>query len=385
MGVISFFKDIFSKNSQYAIIQEKYSTELTLRLNVIVIQSGINLIASALSKCEFQTVMQNQIVKGSEYYLWNVAPNKHQNKVQFLQKLISTLVWENEALIIEHNGELYIADSFNRDEKALYQDVFRNVTIKNLTLKKTFSEKDVMYLTYNDENITSLLNSLLNGYQKLISMSMAKYKRAGGRKGVVESGLQPQNSKEWNDALSDLYGDKFKKYFNEENALVVLPSGQKYTEISGEGSKKSTSDVTDIVNLTNEVYSQVGRALRIPPSLLKGENSNLEDAVNNMLTFAVDPFAELLQAEIIAKRYGVENYVNGNYLKIRTNGIKHIDPFDKAVQADKYIADSVYNADEIRIFNGDLPLNTKESQEYVRTKNYETVKGGEKNGSSEHE
>lgn len=383
MGLLNFFRDIFSRNSKYSIIQEQYSTELTLRLNVLAIQSGINLIASALSKCEFQTVIQNKIYKGTEYYLWNIAPNKHQNKVQFLQKLVSTLIWENEVLIIEHGGELYIADSFNRKEKAFYTDVFENVSIRNLSLKKSFSERDVMYLTYNDENMTALLNSLLKGYQKLISMSMAKYKRAGGRKGVVESGLIPSNSTEWNEALSDLYGDKFKKYFNEENALVVLPSGQKYTEISGEGSKKSTSDVTDIINLTNEVYSQVGRVLRISPSLLKGENADLKSAVDNMLTFAVDPFAELLQTEIISKRYGADAFVNGNYLKIKTNRIKHIDPFSVAVQADKYIADSIYNADEIRTSLGDLPLNTKESQEYVRTKNYESVKGGEKNRSEQ--
>lgn len=374
MGIIDVFR---KRKTKIDIAVTESEQELRLALNFFAIQSAINIIASSLANCEFETVEDLQKVKKSEYYLWNIEPNPNQNKVQFLSKLVNELIWHNECLIIENRGYLYIADSFAQKESALYSSEFTNVTIKNLTLKKKFSAKDVLYLTYNDEDITALLNALLNGYRNLITMSMGKYKRAGGRKAVVESGLNPQQDEAWNKALADLYGDKFKKFFENENALVVMPTGQKYNEISGESARKSASDVTDIINLTNEVISQVGRAFKVSPSLLKGEIADLEQAMESTFTFAVKPIVELLEAEIIRKRYGFEQFNDGTFLQINTGNIRYFNPFSVADKADKLIADSVYNPDEIRVKFGEVPLNTKSSTEYVRTKNYEKAEGGE--------
>lgn len=374
MGIL---KDLFARRTTIELALAESSEELTLAQNYFAIQTAVSLIAANLANCEFQTLHAGKVVKEDEYYLWNIRPNQKQNKVEFLNKVIQKLVWNNECLIVEIKGELYVADSFSVQKYALYPDVYTNVVVGDLTLTRSFSESDVLYMKLNDQNITALLNGLLAGYKRLLSMAMAKYKRAGGRKGLVKSGIMPQQTEEWNKALADLYGERFKKYFTEENALVVLPKGQEYTEISGEGSKKSTSDVVDIINLKDEVYTEVGRAFRIHPSLLRGNVADVSGALEYTLTYAVKPFAELLQTEIIAKRYGVQEYKRGNYLFINTSRIRYIDPFAVAEKADKLIADSVYNADEIRVRFGDVPLNTEASTAYIRTKNYEAVEGGE--------
>lgn len=378
MGIL---KELFKRRTTVELALAESSEELTLAQNYFAVQTAISLIAANLANCEFQTLYAGKCIKEDEYYLWNIRPNNKQTKVEFLTKIVSKLVWNNECLIVELPGGLYVADSFSRKSYALYPDTFTNVVVGDLTLTRAFSEDDVLHMTLNDQNITALLNGLLAGYKRLLSMAMAKYKRAGGRKGVVSSGLIPQNDEAWNKALADLYGERFKTYFTEENALVVLPKGQEYTEISGEGSKKSTSDVVDIINLKDEVYTEVGRAFRIHPSLLKGNLADVSGAMEYTLTYAVKPFAELLQNEIIAKRYGAKEYKRGSYLFINTSRIRYIDPFAVAEKADKLLADSVYNADEIRVRFGDVPLNTKASQEYIRTKNYESVDGGEKNES----
>ena len=82
----------------------------------------VNKIANALTKCEFKTYIGNKEVKGKEYYIWNVAPNKNQNAAAFLTKLIGNLYGNNEAHVIEQNGELDAAASGAKEEKTTRED-----------------------------------------------------------------------------------------------------------------------------------------------------------------------------------------------------------------------------------------------------------------------
>jgi hypothetical protein len=97
--------------------------------------------------------------------------------------------------------------------------------------------------------------------------------------------------------------------------------------------------------------------------------------MDELLTFCIDPMADLIQAEINRKRYGKKAFLSGTYLRIDTTCIKHIDIFDVATSADKLISDSLYNVDELRQKLGDAPINTWWSKRYVLTKNYEPVYG----------
>ncbi len=63
-------------------------------------------------------------MKKAEYYLWNVEPNRNQNSSAFLTKLIGKLYRNNEALVIESNGQLLVADSFEKVKYALYDYTF---------------------------------------------------------------------------------------------------------------------------------------------------------------------------------------------------------------------------------------------------------------------
>lgn len=384
MKIIDFFRSFFSRKSNKMTV-ESSSLETTLKNTFFAIQTGVNLISAALTNCEFQTVINGKETKKEDYYLLNIRPNPKQNKAEFISKLVDSLFWSNEVLIVQERDYLWIADSFTRDDSsALFSTVYKNVTINGMRMQKTYRSEDVIHLTLNNTDMMQLLVSLMNGYGQLIDMATGKYKRAGGRKGVLKNGQSPQGDKEWKAKLDDLYNNRFKHYFEDENALIVLQNGQEYTEISGEGSKKSTSDVTDIINLTGQEYNAVGRAMRIPPSLLAGEHTDLKDAENFALTYALKPLVEQLQTEATAALYKKSGFINGSYIKINTSCIKYIDLFGAAVSADKYLADGVYNVDSIREKLGDLPLNTKASQEYLRTKNYETVesvKGGENSGS----
>jgi HK97 family phage portal protein len=380
--IIEFLRDIFGGKETVYIKQKLESEKYKLDIENFSIQMAINMLAGLIAKCEFKTYIKNTETKADEYYLWNVEPNVNQNSSQFIQELVSKLLYNNEALVVEVNGQLLIADSFSKTEYALFPDIFTGVTCGDFTFDKTFYMPDVLYFKLNNQDIRRLLSDVMSGYSKLLDMAIGKYKRAGGRKGIARINKTLSGDKKSQQNIDDFFNHTMKSYFENENAVATLPNGVEYEEITGEGSKKSTSEVNDIANITKEAMSAVAHAFRIPTALLQGDLADVDKLINELLTFCIDPIVDLIGTEINRKRYGKAAYLSGSYLKIDTTCIKHIDIFSLAVQADKLISDGLYNADELRIKLGDLPLNTWWSQQYVRTKNYEAVTAAETNSNS---
>ena len=375
MKIIDFFRDIFQPGKTYKLNQRLTDgTKLQLDIEDFAIQMAINMLAGLIAKCEFKTYVKGKETRGDEYYLWNVEPNVNQNSSQFIQQLVSKLLHDNEALAVEVNGQMLVADSFTGTGYALFPATFSNVTVttfgNNFTFDKTFSMADVLYFRLNNRNIRALLSGVMAGYSQLLSMAMGKYKRAGGRKGTAEVNKTKTGDEKEQKRIDDLFSKQFKAYFEAENAVVTLPNGVKYNEITGEGSKKSTSEVNDIANITKEAFARVAQAFRIPPALLQGDIADISKLMDELLTVCIDPIVDLLQTEINRKRYGKTAYLAGTYLRIDTTCIKHIDIFDVAAEADKLISDSLYSVDELRGKIGDAPLNTWWSKGYGRTANY---------------
>ena len=373
MRIIEWIRDMFGEKDTITLAEKIETQQYKLAVEDFAIQMAINLIAGAVSKCEFKTLAKGTPVKKGDHYVWNIEPNVNQNSSQFIGEIVRKLLYYNECLVIEQNGQLIVADDFVHTEYALFPDTFTSVRRGELTFQKTFYAEDVMYFRYSEISIRALLSSLMKGYSGLLSMAVNKYKRAGGRNGIVTTETTPQQNDSWQKALNDLYGNRFKSYFKEENALVVLPRGIKYDEISGEGSKKSTSEVNDIANITKEAFMRVAQAFKIPPALLQGEIADVESLVDEFLTFCVDPLCDLIQTEINRKYYGKEAYINGYKLMIDTTCVKHIDVFSTADKADKLISAGLYNIDDLREKLGDVPLNTWWSRMHWMTKNYADI------------
>lgn len=383
MKFVEFLRDIFGGKETVYVKQKLESEKYKLEIENFSIQMAINMIAGLIAKCEFKTYLKNTENKGDEYYLWNVEPNINQNSSQFIQELVSKLLYNNEALVIDVNNQLVIADSFMQNEFALYQNTFTGVTCGDFTFDKTFYMPDVLYFKLNNKNIRILLSGLMSGYSDLLNMSIGKYKRAGGRKGTAKINKSLSGDKESQKKIDDFFNHTMKAYFENENAVATLPNGIEYNEITGEGSKKSTSEVNDIVNITKEAMSMVARAFRMPPALLQGDIADVSKIMDEMLTICIEPLVDLIETEINRKRYGKVAYLAGSYLKIDTTCIKHIDIFDVAEKADKLISDGLYSIDELRTKLKDLPLNTWWSNTHWMTKNYSDVSKINSNGGGE--
>ena len=126
--------------------------------------------------------MGGKEIKEREYYLWNIEPNRNQNSSAFIHKWISQLCRKNEALIIEQNGQLLIADSFTRTPYALYDDLFTQVTVRDFTFNRSFNQSEVLYLKLSECDMRKVTNALYSSYSKLIEYSMKAYQRSRGTK-----------------------------------------------------------------------------------------------------------------------------------------------------------------------------------------------------------
>ncbi|MGH2257398.1 phage portal protein, partial [Enterococcus faecalis] len=101
-------------------------------------------------------------------YLLNVRPNKDMSANDFWQKFFYTLLKNNEVLVVvSDDNQLLIADDFYRNEYALYEDTFSEVTIKNYIYQRNFKMSEVIYLQYNNEKLDKFTDGLFNDYGEL--------------------------------------------------------------------------------------------------------------------------------------------------------------------------------------------------------------------------
>lgn len=331
----------------------------------------VNKIANALSKCEFKTYIGNVSVKKSEYYLWNVEPNRNQNSPAFLTKLIGKLYRNNEVLVVQSNGQLLVADSFEKVKYALYDYTFKNVTVDDFKFGKSFQQSEVLYWELNSVDMKQLVNGIYNSYKDLISYASKAFQRSRGSRGILEIDAQAQAADDFSDTLQELMNNYFKRFFGSDNAVLPLYDGYKYTDI---GSKTYSNETTrDIKAMTDDIFDFTARAFSFPPSLAKGDVQDTGKATDELLTFCIDPLAHMLEDEINRKRNGLEGFLRGDYTKIDTTTVKHIDIFDIATPVDKLISSGAFTINDIRKLIGEPEITEDWADQHFITKNYSTI------------
>lgn len=331
----------------------------------------VNKIANALSKCEFKTYINHVSVKKSEYYTWNVEPNRNQNAAAFLTKLIGKLYRDNEALVVQASGQLLVADSYEVTKYAVYENIYKDVTVGDFQFEKPFYESTVLHFVLNSTDMRQLVNGIYLSYKDLISYASKAFQRSRGSRGILSIDAQAQAEDDFSDKLKELMNNYFKQFFNSDNAVLPLYDGYKYDDI---GSKTYSSENTrDIKAMADDIFDFTARAFSFPPSLAKGDVQDTEKATDELLTFCIDPLAKMLAAEINRKRNGFDGFLKGNYLKIDTTTVKHIDIFDIATPVDKLISSGVFTVNDIKRVLGEPEIAEEWADQHFITKNYSTI------------
>ena len=374
MGLIAWLANRLSGDPEptQVEVEEFFNIQAEIVIRNLAFQTAVNLIANSISKCEFKTFLRKEEVKKQEYYLWNIEPNKNQNSSEFIHKWMSKLHDENECLIIESNGQLIVADTFIKKEYALFDCQFSGVTVGEFTFNKTFLMNEVLYFKLNNKDVRKLINGMYESYGKLITYAQKSYQKSRGSKGVLDINAVAQGKPTFNETFNKLMNERFKTFFEAENAVLPLFDGYKYSDI---GSKTYSNEGTrDIKAMVDDIYDFTARAFRIPPVLLKGDLANVsKEVVDNYLTFCVDPLTDMLQEEINRKRVGRDEFLKGTKTVINTKTIKHIDLFSITAAIDKLVSSGCFCVNDIRTAVGEEPINEDWANKYFMTKNYATV------------
>lgn len=343
-----------------------------LNVEELALFSVIDLIASAGSLCEWRTYQDGVRAYGDDWYAWNISPNQNQNATEFKRILIARLLRFNEALVFGRNGSYFIADSFSRDTFAFRPNVYANITCCNLTLSYTPLEPDVFYFRLANQHAAALLGNLRGLYSKALEESWEKYQHSGSRSGIVEISAQARSRPTFEKDMELLMNDRFRTFFEKKNAVLPLFEGYKYVPQNGPAAQKTTSEVSDMESIFRQAQDRACNAYHVPPSILRGDVTNQDDAINSMLSFAVKPPMAVIQTEVNRKSYG-KAVLDGWYMRIDTTHIKTVDVFAVAEKIDKLVQDSVYNPNGIREKLDDELIPEPWANEYTRTKNMEAV------------
>lgn len=325
------------------------------------------------SKCEFRTFVNHEEIKGAEYYMWNIEPNRNQNQNTFMDKLLSKLFEENEALIVEVAGQLYVAASWNDDKDtwSIFEHQYRDVVVDGAMLRKTFRESEVIYLRFNHKNMMDVIRALCSSYSDILTYSINSYKRGRGEKGILDISASAKASPNFQETYEKLVNERFRKFYNAESAALPLFEGFDYKSL---GSKTYSNESTrDIKQQIDDIFDFTARGFGLPPSLVKGDLADPGKVLDEALTLFLDPLADNVQTEIIRKRYGQEAYAKGSYMKVDTSTVKHVNLFSMANSIDKLISSGPYSINEIRIKLGEEPLDEEWANMHFITKNYSNI------------
>lgn len=359
-------KDVIEDKDVQNAIYEIYLRELAF-------WTCVNKIANAVSKCEFKTYLGGKEDKGKEYYLWNFEPNPNQNATTFLNKLIGKLYRNNECLVVEVNGYLYVADSYGKEVLALKDYRFSDITFDGYQLTETLEMSEVLYFELNFSDMRKLMNGMYDTYSKLIVYAQNAYKKSRGHKGILNIDAVAQDNENFDDTFEELMSTHFKNFFGKENAVLPLFDGYGYQDISQNSKTYSTESTRDIKALADDIFEFTARAFSFPPSLAKGDVQDTGKAVDELLTFVLDTLVKMLQQEINRKRNGYEGIRKGNYIKIETLSVKHIDIFDIATPIDKLISSGAFTINDILEVLGKPRIEEDWANQHFMTKNYSKI------------
>lgn len=353
----------------------------------LAVDSCINLIADALTRCEFKTIQSGVNVKGNNYYLLNVAPNLNENATEFRKKLVSKLFRQNECLILMANEQLFIADSFTKKDFALKYTLYSDVTVGEFTFKETFNESQVIFLKLNENNIMNVINTFYKDYGALISSARDIYKRSNAKRFVLKGEFLRSQNNAVQEKINEMLTSQFKPWLEADNAGAIfqLQNGYELEDFTGSGkSAVNKNDSRDIRNLIDDIFDFVATAFHVPRGLLKGDVVDVSSQTNNFLMFCINPLVELIVTELNKKMYGKEMYLKGSYVKADTTKIKVTDLNDLATALDKLFAIGAISINDIIEIIGGERINEEWADKRFVTKNYmdasqlnEVSKGGD--------
>lgn len=371
------------KKIDKADIQTIYSTaEKEYAFKKLAFEIAISYIASAITKCKFKVYKNGIETTEEDYYKLNIQPNPNQTATRFWEQTITRLYKKGESLIINKDSCLYSAESFHKKKKLFKENIYENIVIDNECWDKKYKENQVFHFEL-ENNLNKLLNETYEKYAEIMAYAIKSYKRTNSEKYKLILESMKAGDKEFQEEFENVIKKQLETFIKNDDAVYPQFEGYDLQKMSSSEKRKDSSD---FIGLRKDTFEMVASAIKMPVKMIYGDMNNVEEVINQFLTFTIDPLAKNISEELTRKIIGLNDWKQGYYIQIDTTSINHVDLLNVVEKVDKLIASGTANIDEVRSRVGLSALNTDFSKQFWITKNYDTVenllktlKGGEKN------
>ena len=380
MVTIGWLGSVFKRNKELEFIFDVdmfIDKANRVHMKRLAIDTCISFLARTISQSEFRVKNDKEFEKNELYYRLNVRPNKNMTASTFWERYINKLIYDNEALIIQaDDGDLLIADDFEHNEYAVYEDTFTNVMVKDYTFKRSFRQSEVIHLKYRNDKLSPLIDGLFADYGDLFGRILSSQKRKNQVRGTVDIEVTGAKTEDNIAKLQKFIDDMYQAFGNKNIAIVPQQKGFKYNEIyNGVANGPSVEEINKV---TNGFLNQVAMAIGIPTALLFGEMADVDKQTKNYMLFTVKPLLKKLSDEMNMKFFEMNEYLEGQ--KIEVKAVSYQSIFDLATSIDKLISSGAFTGNEIRLEGGYERSNDPKLDEHYITKNYtqmNAIEGGE--------
>lgn len=374
-----FFEKIFGRHEEASWMYDLeffQDTTTKVYLKNMALQTNIEFLARTISQSEFRIMNNNKSIKDKTWHKLNIRPNTDLSSSDFWQKVIYKLIYENEVLIVQSDTkDLLVADSYDRKEFALYPDRFSHVMVKDFEFERSFEMGEVIYLTYNNNKLSSFVDGLFGDYGEIFGRMISAQMRNNQIRGIVNVDSSKKMDSEEIQKMQD-YVNKITSSFS-TNAVAVAPltKGFEYQEVSG-STKTGSANFEDLAKLKKSLQDDVAKAIGIPPALINGELADMDNALESYIKFCIKPLIKKIEDELNAKLFTESDVINGRYIKVV--GIDKKDPLEHAESVDKLVSSGTFTRNHVRVMFGEEPSDDAELDNYLVTKNYTgTLEGGD--------
>ena len=378
MGVLDSIKGLFvSQNREVVFWQSLDYKAKKVYLKRAAIDKVLNFVARSFSEAQFTFKQKDKKLNSDWEYILNVKPNVNQSSSEFWKQAIYTLLFDNELLIIKTNdNQLLIAESFSKEEWAVYDTAFTDVAVKGYTFDRRFLMSDVIHVTYNNQKLDLLIDGLVDDYAEVYEALIGSIKRNNQVRGVMN--INTTGTAKDDESIDKMQSQirKMLKTFKED-AIAIAPvtNGMGYDETSNKGSQKN-QPYSEIDELRDSIVDEVAELLGVPVNLIRGDKLDLESNINAYKRLCINPLTKLLQDELNAKLITKTGYKQNKRVVIRN--VVSPDVFDLASNADKLIASGVTSPNEARELLGLERVDDKMMDKHYITKNYTNeLEGGD--------
>lgn len=373
MGFIDRLKSVFPNTKTGRIGPDIIEIDVPKSFYVkeLAVYAATSLIANAISQSEIKVYENGKSVRNEDYFSLNIKPNPNQSASEFWHKVAEKALKAEPgkgALCFIHNRNIYCADDYTIEQKRPFLgNIYSGVVVDDFQLSRKFTADQVFIFKLENAEAYQMINKWHQEYGVCVAEAMEAYKDTNAKKYKLKIDGVQAGDKKFAEEFDEVLREPLKKFTDGDAKIYVEYTGRVLEEMDNKSSPK-TSD--DTIKLLEETFKVVGKVYKVPESLMLGNITNMNDVVKAFLTFAVDPYADMIGKELTGQ-YGCGQWLKGSYYRVDTSTVSHIDIFDMADSIDKLISSSFACVDEVRERAGLDAIGEEWSSKHLLTKNYE--------------